>query len=69
MIETGLNEREKESLLKFFLTNGKLGINSQGDYEWIFYKDYVFNDMEKRLVDLISRAQRNLTMSALGIKE
>ena len=66
MIGTGLNEREKECLLIFFLTNGERIINSQGHCEWKFYKkDYVFDDREKELVDLISRAQIHLLMTTL----
>ena len=65
MIETGLTEREKESLLKFFLTNGELLINSNGDYEWKFYKNYIFEDFEKELAHLISKAHVSLVMTAM----
>lgn len=65
MIETGLTEREKESLLKFFLTNGELVINSDGHYEWKFYKDYIFEDFEKELANLISKAHISLLMTAM----
>ena len=66
MIETGLTDREKESLLKFFLTNGALEIED-GKYIWKFYKDYTFLPIENKLPELIAKAHRNLTMSALDI--
>ena len=65
MIETGLTEREKESLLKFFLTNGELLINSNGNYEWKFYNNYIFEDFEKELAHLISKAHISLLMGAM----
>ena len=65
MIETGLTDREKESLLKFFLTHGELLKNDDDTYTWKFYRDAVFMPFEKDFVDILIKAMDNLRKSGI----
>ena len=66
MIKTGLTDREKESLLKFFLTNGSLKFEN-GKHTWEFFNNYTFAPIEKDLPELILKAHKNLTLSAMRV--
>lgn len=67
-MNTGLTDKEKESLLKFFLTNGELTQDDSGTYIFKFYtKEYIFDDFDKELVSLIVKAMDNLRNSSLFI--
>ncbi len=63
-INTGLTDREKESLLKFFLTNGELTCDDNGTHTFRFFtKEYVFDDFDKGIASLILKAMDNLRNS------
>lgn len=61
MNRTGLTEQEMESLLKWFLTNGNIGIGESKPF-WSNYKKRIeFTEFDKPIAKLIVKAMDNLS--------
>ena len=63
MISTGLTDKEKESLLKLFLTWSALIQEDDGSYTFTMCQ---LTHLDKVYADLIVKAMNNLRNSALG---
>lgn len=65
MLSSGLNDKEKEKLLKFFLTKGKLWHNEAND-TYLFSFDDRDISVSKGVAQTIIKANDNYLNSILG---
>lgn len=65
MLSSGLDDKEKEKLLKFFLTKGKLWHNEAND-TYLFSFDNRDINVPKGLAHIITKANDNYLNSILG---
>lgn len=62
MLDLGLTDEEKDSILKWFLANGALYQNQDDSYDFKLFNTR-FIDIEKPIVSSIVKAQDNLRKS------
>lgn len=65
MLSSGLEDKEKESLLKFFLTKGKLWYNDVED-TYLFAFDSSDLKVPKGIAEIIVKANDNYLNSIFG---